>query len=407
MLPITAHPAIMKKYGTHFQTLFTKPSYEHFLNYVTGLITVEHPTIAGIAAHIYQGKDQSSLNRFFTKTDWDVSNLNEERLALLQQNQKTAWKQKGVICIDDTFSQKSGQSMEGAGWYKDHAGNKGYVFAHNFIYSHYADNQVQYPLDFHLYVKENDIEDQDLLRAFQDKIQLAQKLVDQAERRKTAAQTYVFDSWYFCRELTDHIETYQKDWISVSKLNRIVLWNGNKVILKDFVMQTIPWESYKRLEVNGKIFWYFSKSVTLKSQGKVRIVATFEERDNERTKEPTVLVTNRKDWNAKKIIETYAMRWSIETFFRDGKQSLGFEDYQLRSIKAVERHLCLVNVAYSLLELERIESRLLTKVHNQLQTIGKTAKNVANDLLRSLVLWVYEQTKKTKNPELAYQMLLT
>jgi len=27
--------------------------------------------------------------------------------------------------------------------------------------------------------------------------------------------------------------------------------------------------------------------------------------------------------------------------------------------------------------------------------------------LRSLVLWIYEQTKKTRNPELAYQMLLS
>ncbi len=117
-------------------------------------------------------------------------------------------------------------------------------------------------------------------------------------------------------------------------------------------------------------------------------------------------MTNRTDWNVTRIIKSYTLRWSIETFFRDSKQSLGFEDYQLRSIDAVERHLCLVNLAYSLLELQRIESRLLTKVANQLTTIGDQARSVGNDILRSLVLWVYEQTKKTKNPEYIYQVLL-
>ncbi len=407
MIPITSHPPIMTKYGPYFKSLFTNPAYEHFLNYVTGLITVDHPTIAQIASHIPNGKDQSSLNRFLTKTDWNTAFLNERRLALLQQNQKTAWRNEGVICIDDTFSEKTGKDMEGVGWYKDHSGNKNYLMAHNFVYSHYADTHVQYPLDFLLYVKEDDIENQDLFRPFQDKIQLACSLVDQAEAREVAAGVYVFDSWYLTKELTGHIESYKKDWISVAKLNRIVLWDGKQIDLKEFVTGTIPRSSYKRLEVKGKVFRYFTKTVTLKSLGRVRIVATFEEKDGKIQEEPAVLVTNRKDWHAKKIMETYAIRWDIETFFRDGKQSLGFEDYQLRSIEAVERHLCMVNLAYSLLELERVESRLLTKVKNQLITIGAQARSVANDLLRSLVLWVYEQTKKTNDPEGAYQMLLT
>src|SRR5260370_40499839 len=106
MLPITAHPSLLDRYGSTFKSLFTNPSYEHFLNYVTGLISVSHPTIAQISSQIHEGKDQSSLNRFLTKTDWEPSALNEQRLALLQQQQKTAWKKEGVICIDDTFSEK-------------------------------------------------------------------------------------------------------------------------------------------------------------------------------------------------------------------------------------------------------------------------------------------------------------
>lgn len=406
MLPITEHPPLVKRYGSEFSSLFTSPSYHHFLNYLTGLMTVPAPNVSKIASWIYQGKDQSSLNRLLTKTDWESSEVNKKRLELLQKNKKTAWKKEGVICIDDTFSEKSGKTMEAVGWYKSHTGEKEYILAHNFVYSHYVDADAQYPLDNLLYVKEKDITKQKLTKTFKSKITLGKELVDASEKRGIPASLYVFDSWYFAKELTDHIESYGKDWISVAKLNRVVLWNGNKIRLGEFVTKTIPWESYKRLEVNGKIFWYFTKSVTLKTNGRVRIVSTFEEKEGDIEKHPTILVTNRMDWNVTKIIKNYILRWSIETFFRDSKQSLGFEDYQLRSIDAVERHLCLVNLAYSLLELQRVESCLLTKVANQLTTIGDQGRFVANDILRSLVLWVYEQTKKTKNPEHIYQVLL-
>lgn len=406
MLPITDHPQLLKKYGSEFESLFSKPSYNHFFNYLTGLITVPMPNVSKISTWIYQGKDQSSLNRLLTKNEWESAEVNTKRLDLLQTNKKTAWKKEGVICIDDTFSEKTGKTMEAVGWYKSHTGEKGYILAHNFVYSQYVDQEAQYPLDFLLYVKEKEITKQNLSKIFKSKITLAKELVDESEKRGISANLYAFDSWYFSKELTDHIESYRKDWISIAKQNRVVLWNGNKIKLGDFVTKTIPWESYKRLEVNGKIFWYFTKSVTLKTNGKVRIVSTFEEKEGIVEKHPTVLVTNRTDWNVTKIIKNYTLRWSIETFFRDSKQSLGFEDYQLRSIDAVERHLCLVNLAYSLLELQRVESCLLTKVANQLTTIGDQARNVANDILRSLILWVYDQAKQTKNPDHIYQILL-
>lgn len=406
MLPITEHPELIKRYGVEFESLFTQPSYNHFLNYLTGLITVPAPNVSKISSWIYQGKDQSSLNRLLTKTDWESSEVTTKRLELLQKNKKTAWKNTGAICIDDTFSEKTGKTMEAVGWYKSHTGEKEYILAHNFVYSHYVDHEAQYPLHNCLYVKAKEITKQKLPKTFKSKITLAKELVDKAESAGIPATLYLFDSWYFAKELTEHIESYRKNWISISKLNRTVLWNGNNIKLREFVTKTIPWESYRRLEVNGKIFWYFTKSVTFKTNGKVRVVSTFEEKDGELEKYPTVLVTNRTDWDVTKIIKSYTLRWSIETFFRDSKQSLGFEDYQLRSIDAVERHLCLVNLAYSLLELQRVESRLLTKVANQLTTIGDQARSVGNDILRSLVLWVYDQTKKTKNPEHIYQILL-
>ena len=41
----------------------------------------------------------------------------------------------------------------------------------------------------------------------------------------------------------------------------------------------------------------------------------------------------------------------IEGFHRDAKQTLGLEDYQVRKIKGVKRHIAMVFFAYVLLQL--------------------------------------------------------
>ena len=52
--------------------------------------------------------------------------------------------------------------------------------------------------------------------------------------------------------------------------------------------------------------------------------------------------------NAKTVLETIAMRWSLEVAFRDMKQSLGLEDPQSRTRLAVERTAPTAMVLYSL-----------------------------------------------------------
>lgn len=41
---------------------------------------------------------------------------------------------------------------------------------------------------------------------------------------------------------------------------------------------------------------------------------------------------------ADKMLNIYAKRWKIETFYRDAKQELGMEDYEMRKIEGVMRH---------------------------------------------------------------------
>jgi hypothetical protein len=53
------------------------------------------------------------------------------------------------------------------------------------------------------------------------------------------------------------------------------------------------------------------------------------------------------------VISYYLGRWEVENFYRVAKQSLGWGDYQMRDLFAIERHVQLLMVAHAYLEIER------------------------------------------------------
>jgi hypothetical protein len=59
---------------------------------------------------------------------------------------------------------------------------------------------------------------------------------------------------------------------------------------------------------------------------------------------------------AQTVISYYLARWEVENFYRVAKQSLGWGDYQMRDLFAVERHVQLMMVAHAYLEVQRQEA---------------------------------------------------
>ncbi len=68
-----------------------------------------------------------------------------------------------------------------------------------------------------------------------------------------------------------------------------------------------------------------------------------------RSREPTSLRTNRKDWTDKKIWETYIMLGRIEKSFRDMKSHLGFRPNFHQSKDRIESLMFISVLAYHLM----------------------------------------------------------
>jgi hypothetical protein len=48
--------------------------------------------------------------------------------------------------------------------------------------------------------------------------------------------------------------------------------------------------------------------------------------------EPNFYCSNKLDMKADKMLNVYAKRWKIDSFYRDAKQNLGMEEYEMRKL---------------------------------------------------------------------------
>ena len=64
----------------------------------------------------------------------------------------------------------------------------------------------------------------------------------------------------------------------------------------------------------------------------------------------------------------------METFYQDGKGHLGLDEYRMRNAEAIQKHWCLVFVAYSLLHLDCLPPSL-TKGAYPSKPLGKRVVN--------------------------------
>ena len=104
MPAIVDYPELVHQQLAQYGDLFAnEPERRHFAEYLTGLYVAERKNVSGINREFAVTTDQSCLNRWLTQVDWDVSTLNERRLALLQKDSSTRWTAWGSIPLDNTL----------------------------------------------------------------------------------------------------------------------------------------------------------------------------------------------------------------------------------------------------------------------------------------------------------------
>lgn len=448
-LPIIMPIPVVQRHAVAFRDLFSnRRQFRHFENYLTGLTVLANKSMANIARCIVDSADKSNLSRFFSAADWEEEQVNERRVQYVLEQTKS-WRKEasaGRLIIDDTLCEHVGDLFAYVDRHYNHGENR-YPLAHNVVTSHYISGPVRFPLDLRLYRRYEEItqweafvqkhfptceiaktkkernrlhkvvdpvllQDDDfhaLHEHFQTKISLAVDLIETAMRRDLPFSLLLFDGWYLAPEIVAVAQKHQKAWLSILKKNRNL--ETNSFVLKDKtgtaitlsgphikvedLVPLIPHNAYRKITLGHQDYYSFTLSVSIPDLGKVRLVISFA--NPQLTGTYVVLVSNRIDWTAQKLLHTYLQRWPIETFYQDTKQHLGLDEYRMRSAEAIQKHWCLVFVAYSFLHLDCLPASPKQGLLFPIQSIGEACRQQGQALIQSLILHTHQRLSQGGN----------
>jgi DDE superfamily endonuclease len=390
MAGIIEFPQIVQEALREFCDLLpNEPQRRHFAEYLTGLYVAERKNVSAINREFAPAGDQSCLNRFLTDATWDVGQINQRRLDLLQADPSTRYCAQGIIPIDNTLIDHAGKLIEDAGWFWDHAEER-YKIAHDYLFVNYVcTNGKHYPLDFRRFRKEDSCASLDL--PFKDHTVLCKELIDWVCQQDIPG-TFAFDSYFTNAPILNHIhgkrlaDGQPRGYVGSLKFNRKLMYKGRIVKASDLAREIVP-DLRKPMQHGDRKQWYFTCTLHIPDVNhKIRILIIWQNQTDDQPR--IILVTNRIQWEASRIVRAYRHRWTgTETFHRDGKQQLGMGDCQLRDGQGQTRHMHLVMLAYSLLMKQLRQGHAYEWAYQKLTTVGEACRAILKETLRTTVTW--------------------
>lgn len=420
MIPLVEFPEVVQHYAPYFAQVFSPKAFVEFERYVSGLIVSENKTVDGInRLFVNESRNQSSLNRLLTQSPFALADLNQARLAVLSDLPGTQIKRKGVLSVDDTLLVHTGEHFDQIANLKD-PDTGHYVWAHNLVTLHYSDDDTDYPVRFQLW-KPTDVDalekgflaagvrlknrkqalkttaphkwrnylqgiwrrhqDQPEVAAlYQSKLLIAEQLLrDWLQTPPTYRLPVTFDNWYtqpgFCQYLD---ATLHLDYVGTLASSDHVLRRSGPQRLDEFAahLKAEHQAALKRgqppvfqpitIHYKGEKEQYYSYCATHRIQtfGRQRLVINY--REAALSDSPVFYMSNNLVWQAAGITRIRRHRWPVEVYHEEGKAE-GLDQYQVRDFQAIERHIGLVAVVYSLLRAAQHDPVLQHTLQRQLK----------------------------------------
>ena len=440
-LPIVAPAPIVTAHADICRDLFeNRCQFRHFQNYLTALIGLDNKRLAHITRCVLESADKTNRSRFFSEAPWFQDRVHDRRLVYLLQQTKPVRRPKAdaLLMLDATLGEHVGSLFDSVDRH-DNPGDDPYPLAHTPVPSHSGSGPGRFPGDLRLSRRSEERTEWDtfgqqhfpgrpipttkkdrarlqkavdpiLLQAaafaqlpkqFRTKSALGIALLEAAIQHKVPFSVLVCDRWYLAEAWVSMARYRHKDWLSLLKQNRNLETNsfgrkeaaghpirleGPHIAVADLV-PLIPPTAYRAVTVGDNTSWTFPRAVRLPGLGKVRLVVSCT--NAEWTGTYAVLVSNRGDGKAHRIRTLSVQRWPIETFYQDGKGHRGLAAYRMRNAEAMQKHWCLVCVAYAFWHLDCLPSSP-TQGSIPVKPLGEACRQQAQARIEGLILYAHK-----------------
>ena len=357
----------------------------HMVNIVSGIIVTEgSKTISSVHNKITCNRDRSTGSRFLSSYSWNHEYVTQERIfhAISEISNTCEDSDVGFLIIDDTLTKKntSTKKIEGLDFHNSHADGNKPKWSHCLVTSHYKINDYSIPLDFRQYHRKES--SKKLSKKFLDKNELAMELIN--EFTPVTKNNYLLvDSWYTSAKILLHGLINGCHTIGRIKSNRVIYPAGIKTNVKKFSSYIRTNETSLVTASNNKYYVY---RYEWKLNDIENVVVLISWTKNDLSDNPAFIISTDVSLDNKTIISYYEKRWDIEVSYRYHKTALGFDEFQIQSLKSIHRYWSMIFLTYTFLEIFRVKCEKLYKFKN----IGDVILHFRNNYLVKIVSFAHE-----------------
>ncbi len=253
----SAMPPCFDKWCKRFDDLLrTKAQKREFRNYIGGLLgESERKNLYQIARDAV-GVTYHKLHHFLTEAPWSAAQINERRLAVMNQCNQTRISRGFSLIVDDSGHSSSGNFTAGVG--RQYIGEIGKTDNGNVVVTtHLYDGKKSLPLDIELYQHADSLPEGKEDPKFKKKPELALGLIDKSLKRGYRPGIILIDSAYgnnksFLLEL----EKKKLKYIGGIAKNRNILVKTKSKELEelrvDEYAQWLSSEEFKEIPIQGE-----------------------------------------------------------------------------------------------------------------------------------------------------------
>ncbi len=344
---------IPQKLKSFFDPLQNQFHFNHFQYFQTLVLSIAfcwgRRNITTLYRHLDSRNQhhRSRFNNFLSVSRCDYSSILQMKAYQLLSILKPQKGETIELLIDDSKNQKCGKIMEAVGWIRDSFTGRN-IRGHQYVTAVIRFRGHIIPFGIRLYVKKEDC--RKLGVKFKKTTQLAAELISEFHPPQRVDVHILFDSYYMCPVVVKSCRKSGFHFVSTLKSNRNLFKDGRKLKAGNYSKNTFRSQNKGKFAIRKskglvKYIYVDAGWLIVSNLGKLHVIFSH------RAVEHRILglVTDDPKLSACQIIRTYDDRWSIEVFFKDGKQLLGLGQYQNVSLEAAVTHLHLVCFAYALL----------------------------------------------------------
>ena len=287
---------------------------------------------------------RTTVAHFLNKGKWDDAMLEDIlKSTVIQFIYKEAQQSgKPVFCIvDDTISSKTKPSsralhpIEDAYFHQSHLKGK-QDYGHQAVAVMLSCNGIILNYSIVMYDKSK------------PKVKIVQEIADELPVPPVVSY-FLCDSWYTCGGIMGAFIKKGFYTIGALKTNRVFYPCGIKQKVSEFALHLRKTDAAVSLvTVGSRSYYAYRYEGSLNGIENAAVLISYPKDAFHVPKALRAFISTDASLSTREILDIYVERWPVEVFFRQSKDKLAFDRYQVRSSQGIRRYWLLMSLAHLL-----------------------------------------------------------